>query len=418
MVSSSAFSLDRPNSSAAGATLQRSALSRQAIYDAELNVWAYELRYADPEAGTPVTLRSDDTTSSLILSAFGEFGLQRVVGDKKAFIDASYGTLTGEMPLPVPSHRVALQVREYEHAIDSLCSCLARRKDEGFALVLQEFVWTEEAIPLLNIVDYVKLDFKSLGGNGLREHMAKLRNYAVTPIATGLANSAQVRVCAALGVQCYQGDFLFKPQVMSRKELPSSFLILNDLLMKLQDPDVEFQEIEGLVKRDPGLSVAVLRFLNSSAYGFRQQVSSVSQAVALLGISEFTKWLLLVSLSARFDKPSELLVTALVRARTCENFARAKKKALDAAFIVGLLSVLDALLDRPMQEVLTELPLTDEVKSAILEFSGDAGAILEKVLTREHGTSAMPDDEQRMLTIAWMEAVEWAETARGSGLIG
>jgi EAL and modified HD-GYP domain-containing signal transduction protein len=264
----------------------------------------------------------------------------------------------------------------------------------------------------------VKLDFERLRGHGLRDHLAQLRPFPVKPIVTGLCNSAQVRLCVALGVECFQGDFLFKPQLMSRKELPSSFLVLTDLLSKLQDPEVEFQEIEALVKRDPGLSVAVLRFLNSSAYGFKQQVSSVRQAVALLGISEFTKWTLLVSLSSRFDKPSELLVTALVRARTCENFARATRQSPDTAFIVGLLSVLDALLDRPMQDVLRELPLTEEISGAILELQGPAGRILERALLREQGGYGDDDDAEQILTEAWMEAVEWAETTRGEGLIG
>jgi EAL and modified HD-GYP domain-containing signal transduction protein len=380
-------------------------------------VWAYELRYAS-ESERSVEDRSDDATSALILSAFGEFGLERVVGDKKAFINASYGTVTGEMPLPVPSQRVALQVRDYDHSIDTLVRCLGRRKDEGFSLVLEDFVWTADAVPLLHLVDYVKLDFQRLRAQGLRDHLAQLRPFPIKPIVTGLCNSAQVRLCVTLGVECFQGDFLFKPQLMARKELPNSFLVMTDLLGRLQDPDVEFQEIEALVKRDPGLSVAVLRFLNSSAYGFRQEVSSVRQAVALLGLSEFTKWTLLVSLSSRFDSPSELLVTALVRARTCENYARATGGSPDTAFIVGLLSVLDALLDRPMQDVLRELPLTAEISGAVLDLEGPAGRILERALGREQGSYTEDDEAERTLTEAWMEAVEWAETTRGAGLIG
>lgn len=402
----------------AGATLIRSALSRQAIYDRDLSVWAYELKYADPDATRPVVDGSDDTTSSLILSAFSEFGVERVVGQKKAFIGASYSTLTGEMPLPIPSARVALQIRDYQHPADELVDCVARRKDEGFAIVLEDFVYSAHSDALLNLVDYVKLDFARLRADGLREHMAELRRFAVRPIAAGLANSAQVRICEALGIDCFQGDFLFKPQLLSRRELPSSFMILNDLLIRLQDPDVEFQEIEELVKRDPGLSVAVLRFLNSSAYGFRQRVSSVSQAVALLGLSEFTKWALLVSLSSRFDKPSELLITAMVRARTCENYARSIRQKPDQAFMVGLLSILDALLDRPMNEVLVELPLSDEVRAAILELSGPCGDILDRVLSRERGTLVLDEADEQRLGSAWIEAIEWAESARGSGLIG
>jgi EAL and modified HD-GYP domain-containing signal transduction protein len=140
--------------------------------------------------------------------------------------------------------------------------------------------------------------------------------------------------------------------------------------------------------------------------------------VALLGISEFTKWTLLVSLSSRFESPSELLVTALVRARTCENYARATGQSPDTAFIVGLLSVLDALLDRSMPDVLRELPLTEEICGAVLDLQGSAGRILERALAREQGSYGEDDDAEQTLTESWMEAVEWAEATRGAGLIG
>jgi EAL and modified HD-GYP domain-containing signal transduction protein len=388
-------------------------ISRQAIYDENLRAWAYELRYVDPEGDAgPASMSSDDTTSSVILSAFADFGLGRVVGSKKAFIHASVKTVTGEMPLPIPSQRVTLQVRDYEYAIEELVPALHARKREGFALALADFVYTDDVDALLTEVDFVKLDFQRLGEAGLTEHKRILQRFELDVVVSGLETSEQVRFCERLGFKNYQGDFLFKPQVMKRKELPANFVIVSDLFTKLQDPDVSFAAIEEIIKRDAGLSVAVLKFLNSSAYGFRQEVSSVSQAVSLLGLNEFMKWTLLVVLSARFEKPGEILTTALVRARTCENYARQTRATSPAtSFMVGLLSVLDAILDQPIADLLEELPVTTEVRGAILEFAGPAGAILEKVVTREQHTLELEQTDQAALTKAWLEAVEWADSS-------
>lgn len=400
-----------PTSNDLNPTVTGSALSRQAIYDHDLQVWAYELRYVEPHSENgPLSVSSDDTTSSVILSAFAEFGLSRVVGSKQAFIHASVKTITGEMALPIPSQRVTLEVRDYEYRVEHLVPALRARKREGFSIALVDFVYTDDVDPLLGVVDYVKLNYPRLGEAGLVEHTSILKRFGVQAVVTGLQTSEQVLSCANMGYGYFQGDFLFKPQVLKRRELPANFVVVSDLLSKLQNPDVRFKEIEEVIKKDAALSVAVLKFLNSSAYGFRQEVSSVAQAVSLLGLNEFMKWTLLVVLSARFEKPAEILTTARIRARTCELFAKSQRSAPPAtAFMVGLLSVLDAILDRPMTELLDELPVTAEVRSAILEFAGGAGEILEKVVTREQQFLDIDSAEQEALTTAWIEAVEWAE---------
>lgn len=409
--------MTRPQS--AQATVIASALSRQAIYDCELNVWAYELRYVDPSDAVSGDGKpgggAGDATSSVILAAFAEFGLDRVVGAKKAFINATASSLGTSLQLPIPSQRVTLQVRDYQNEPTRYIEAFRAWKEQGFDIALDGFELTPQVLPLLDIVDFVKVDFTRLGEKQMERHIQELRKYFVEPIAVGLTASEQVRLCEAMGYISFQGDFLFRPQLLRRKELPSNFVVVSDLLAKLQDPDISFKEIEAIVMRDAGLSVAVLRFLNSSAYAFRHKVSSVGQAVSLLGLNEFAKWTLLVVMSARFDRPGEILTTALVRARTCENLARVWRTVQPAtAFMIGLLSVLDAILDQSMESVLDELPLSTEVRSAILGFEGNAGRILECVVTREQEPPDLSSDEQLQLSEAWLEAVQWAEHAKPS----
>lgn len=410
----------------AEATVIASALSRQAIFDSKLDAYAYELRYAEPDPARMVGRAgvgqlaasqgppSGEQTGALFLSAFAEFGLERVVGRRKAFIAASARTLTGGLPLPLPKQRVTLQVRD-SLISPNVASSFRMWKDLGFDLALDRFEPTPTSLELLKIVDYVKIDVSHRSDSEIRDLIDAVKHYFVEPIATGIETNERLRFCSSLGFTGFQGNFLFRPQRLQRTELPSSFAVVSQVLTLLQNPDVDFAAVEAAVKRDTSLSVAVLKFLNSGAYGFRREVSSISQAVSLLGLNEFTKWLLLVLLAARKDKPGELLTTALVRARTCENFAKSRALANPAqAFTVGLLSLLDAILDRPMEVLLDELPLTAQVRAAILEFAGLEGEVLELVITREQSLPELDEDEQRQLTKAWLEALQWAESIRAA----
>lgn len=409
------------------ATIVASALCRQAIFDSKLEVYAYELRHAEPDpariaarlqAGRPFLphgLVSGEQTGALLLSAFVEFGLDKVVGKRKAFISANAKSLVGGLPLPVPKQRVTLQVRD-ALSLPDIAASFRSWKDQGFDLALDQFDPNGRAVELLDSVDYVKVDVSLRTESEIRGLMDMLSHHFVEPIATGIESNEQLRFCASLGFAGFQGNFLFQPQHLQRTELPSSFTVVSQVLSLLQDPDVDFAAVEAAVKRDASLSVGVLKFLNSGAYGLRREVSSISQAVSMLGTNEFTKWLLLVLLAARKNKPGELLTTALVRARTCENFAKTRALANPPlAFTVGLLSLLDAVLDRPMEALLDELPLTNQVRSAILDFSGVEGEILELVVTREQSLPELDAEEQIQLTKSWLEALEWAEATRLGG---
>lgn len=412
-------------SESADVTVMATALCRQAIFDVKLEAWAYELRYANPNIDDERLLSpferpllssgplSGEQTGALVLSAFAEFGLAQVVGKKKAFVCVSARALVAGLSLPVPSQRVTLQVQglTIQHSI--LLETFRKLKDQGFDIALENFEMVPELEPLLDLADYVKVDVSEKSEAALRATMDYLKRYFVEPIASGISTKEQLRFCSALGFTGFQGTFLFEPELLQRTELPNSFIVVSQVLSLLQKADADFGAIEVAVKRDASLSVGVLKFLNSGAYAFKREVSSISQAVSLLGLKEFTKWLLLVMLSARREKPSELLMTALVRGRTCENFAKHRANVNPAhAFTVGLLSVMDALLDRPMEELLAELPLTQDIKSAILDFSGPEGQVLELVVTREHSLPDLEFDEQRRLTLAWLEALQWAETVR------
>lgn len=385
-------------------------IGRQAIYDSSLSSRAYELLYRSSAPGA--VSDTDRAACSLVLSVFDELGLARVASNKRVFLTVSHDVVSGALPLPVPTEVVVLQVRDYEHSVHELTAALEQRRAEGFQIALDNFVYSPRAEPLLPLADYVKLNVRQLGVAGLGEQLEQLRGRVRNTLACRIETQQEFNACLALGCQLFQGGFLFRPQVLSHTRLPKSLETLTRLLKRLRDPAVEFGEIERIVKTDPALSAAVLRFLGSAAYARRHQITSISQAVSMLGLREFSKWVTVVALTSTTDRPSELSFVALIRARAAEIVAAEVGADPEAAFLVGLVSALDALFERPLDRVLAELPLASEVQAAVLQQSGVLGHILVDVLSHESDEAQqITRFETGMVNRAWLDALIWAGDA-------
>lgn len=383
-------------------------IGRQAIYDPSLHSRAYELFYRSVSERGALARDSERATCSVVLSAFAELGLERVAGRKRIFLPVSYDVISGALPLPIPAETVVLQVRDYEHSVDELMRALAQRKSEGFQVALDGWVHSPEAAPLLEQCDYVKLNVQRLGVAELARQVALLPA-RVAAVACKLDSTEEFNAASAAGCRFFQGPFLFRPQVLSHKRVPQNLKTLVTLLRRLRDPSVEFREIDGIVKTDPALGVAVLKFLGSAAYSMPQPVTSVTQAVTLLGVREFTKWVTVVALTATSDRPSELSLMALIRARASEIVASAIGVDADTAFTVGLISAMGALYERPLDGLLGELPISSDLRAAVLDHAGPLGAILADVKRRESDDTSAPNElDTKLVNRAWLEALSWA----------
>jgi EAL and modified HD-GYP domain-containing signal transduction protein len=385
-------------------------IGRQAIYDASLHSRAYELFYRPsrerPEAD------ADRAACSLVLSAFAELGLSRVAGNKRVFLSVSHDVISGALPLPVPTEVVVLQVRDYEHSTAELAAALRQRRLDGFEIALDGFVYSDHTAPLVPLADCLKFNSKQLGKEELARQLEAVRGQVRATVATKIETQQEFKACVAAGCSHFQGNFLFRPQLISHTRLPKNLDTLTRLLKRLRDPAVEFVEIERIVKTDPALAAGVLRFLGSAAYALRHEVTSIAQAVSLLGLREFSKWVTVVALTSSAERPSELSLVALIRARASEIVALSVGADPDAAFLVGLVSALGALFEQPLERVLAELPLSAEVQAAALEQSGVLGQILVDVLSHESDEKLQRTRfELGMVNRAWLDALIWAGDA-------
>ena len=391
-------------------------VGRQPIYDRELMVAGYELLFRDYKAEKANFVDGDLATSQVILNTFMEIGIERLVGNGMAFINLTRGFILEKFPLPMLHGRVVLEILE-DIPIDSdLVNALHGLRESGYQIAIDDVVHPDRVSDILDVADIVKLDLINIDLSRLQEYVSFLRKYDVKLVAEKVETLDVFDLCKSLDFELYQGFFLCRPNIVEGYRIPAARFNILRLLSRLLSPDLEIREVEQIIRQDVSLSYKLLRLINSVYYGRPMNVKSIRQALTLLGILQIRNWASLLFLSKIDDKPRELLITAMIRGRMCEILAGAiKYENEDTGFTVGLFSVLDALLDMPLDEILTSLPLFDDIKRALLSHDGRLGAVLHCVLAYEHGNwdeAGLPGVDPETTRDAYLEAIDWANSIK------
>ncbi|MEQ8857734.1 MAG: HDOD domain-containing protein [Pseudomonadales bacterium] len=366
-------------------------LARQPIYDSGLRVAGYELLFRDGDCGRAEFVDGDRATSEVVSSGVIDIGLSNLVGAHPAFINTSRRFLDGDLPLPDHRQQIVLEVLEDVRVDSALIARLEALSQAGYRIALDDFVYGPDSDALLAVADYVKLDVQALSAAQLADHVARVRAHSSRLIAEKVETYDMLAACRELGFDLYQGFFFCRPRVISGTRPETNRLAVLQLITRLQDPEAGIEELERLVSCDPALCYRLLKYINSAYCGVRAEVTSIRQALIMVGTSRLRGWATLLLMSRLSDgKPSELITTALIRARFCELLG-GDDGAHDANqyFTVGLLSVLDALLDVPMSAVVDELPLDAEVCRALSGHAGPLGKTLARVIDYERGPGGM-----------------------------
>lgn len=290
---------------------------------------------------------------------------------------------------------------------------LARR---GYRLALAGYhPDRDDLTPLLDAVHIVRLDLSKLGSACVADSIRRLRPRGVELLVDSIDDTAQFRDCLDLGATYFQGDFFSKPTPVKGRTITGNKLLVLQLLSELQNPDTSPAALERIAIRDAHLTYRILKVVNSAAVGLNREVSSVSQAIALLGTREIRRWANLLLVDKEPGKPGELTRSMLVRGRMCEILAElcGHDSPVDH-FIVGLLSQLDVLMDIAMEDLMEQVPLNTEVKQALLHREGPMGQILTEV---EHYESGRFDRltwlvKPPFYEVAYRHSTGWARQAR------
>jgi c-di-GMP-related signal transduction protein len=288
-------------------SVTRVRVTRRAVFARDLSVWGFELMSAGGASAEASGAQSDEAQSDeaesgrsslggemQLLNALAELGVKPLVADKTALITVTRDTLLGRLPLPA-SEATVLVLRLQSGDVDrELIEAADERMDDGFRLALSGELWSADAAPLLERATMIRIPFAQLA-LGVLDRIGP-RPRAQQLWVDDVDQPEDFPNTRPYGPHFVSGDFLLKPSPVEGRRAPRNLQVLMELMTKLREPNVGFAEIESILRRDAGLSVTLLRFLNSAGFGLRVQVSNIRQAVALLGLSEFSKWVTLVGL--------------------------------------------------------------------------------------------------------------------------
>jgi EAL and modified HD-GYP domain-containing signal transduction protein len=380
-------------------------IARQPIFDLGLEVVGYELLFRGANQNTAVISDHDEATSTVVINAFTEMGLDTVVGDRRAWINVSRDFLLGGLARILPRSQVVLELLEDQLIDDALLDAMEDHRARGYTIALDDFAGSEAIAPALEHADIVKLDVLARDRAAVQEDVARLAGRGIALLAEKVETREEHEYCLELGFELFQGYFFCKPERMEARSVAPNRLSILQLVAALQDPKIEIAQLETLVSRDVALSYRLLRYINSAFFGLRREVDSIGRALMLLGIDNVKRWATLSIFASVDEKPRELIETALVRARFCELAGEGNR---DQLFTLGLFSVVDALMDAPMEDVIGSMPFPEEMAAALVSHAGPKGELLETALRYERGDFVPPADE---LGDAYLEAIEWATSA-------
>ena len=396
-------------------------LARQPVFDRNLNAVGYELLFRNGDVGSAVIDDPTEATMQVMVNAFSEIGLEQITNGKPALVNITHDILVrGDLPkglqkLLIPE--VLEDVVVDGNVIQEVKNLVAL----GYKVALDDFVYSDSWKPLIGLAHYIKLDVMALGVAGVKEQLARLRmcgNVNGKLLAEKVETHEEYELYRALGFDFFQGYFISKPHVMSGQSVPASHHVLQSLLAEVSKEDYDVEQVARIIAQDPRLSYKLMRVVNSASFGLSRTVKSIEDTIVLLGAYELKRWAGMLAFSVVDSKPNELLVTAIVRAKMCELLAKhLKRPQVGSYFTAGLLSLLDALLDRPLEEILRHMPLSAELELALLTGSGDIGELLRCVSAYEVGELDALKSVGVDLGVMWelyLDALKWADVARHS----
>jgi len=388
-------------------------IGRQPIFNRDYGVVGYELLYrgADPSLGA-------DRTAQVMVNTLMDLGLDRVAGSLPVYFNVDEAFLLNESELTqaLPPEQVHFEIVKSVRPSEAVLIACRSLKAKGYHLALDDVTTIEGARPFIDLVDVIKVDW--LDTVDPAAILREFRRSGVSFLAEKIDSYEAAEAAKALNFDLFQGYFYCKPDVVSGNKPPESRMsILRAMQQALVATSID--EMFAVVKQDVTLSYRLLRYINSAAFGLKREVQSIEQALSLLGLNNIRRWLTLLTMTSLGEnKPKELIRQALWRARFLESVAKALgEKVVDDDFMMGLFSILDALLDQPMHESLQEITLADHVHNGLIDLNSPMGKKLAMSFALERGDwdaiKAFTEDGRRMayteVTRLQAEAIVWAD---------
>jgi EAL and modified HD-GYP domain-containing signal transduction protein len=415
--------VSNPGDPALTSTPRLRSVVRQPILDLHGRVHAYELLFrGDPDSGGVSAFKN-------LIEIAGKFGLdkpsalKKLTGKLTAFVRCPWEALNEQLAQVLPASLTVIEIGPPLGVSPEIIAACRQMKALGFRFALDDFSDEPQATPLLELADYITVDFRRTTAEVRRRLLGEMRGKSAVMLAKGVHSQPDYRKAREEGFTLFAGRFFLEHGSMRNRRPPVNQMLRLDVLKALQQHPMDLHKVSQLVKRDGPLTFQLLRLVNSPVWGMRQNVESIEVALVAVGENSFRR-IASLAIASEFngDQPAELLCTAILRGRICEVMASKRGLNPFGQYLFGLLSLLPAMQGQPMSEVAPTLPLSADILEALLGKECPERAVLGWLEHFERGDWAACDAaaeasglDQAELSGVYMEAVAWTETALHSG---
>ncbi len=394
-------------------------IARQPIFTSDKKIYAYELLFRDSMANFFPDVDGNHATSRLLSNTFFTSDIEHITGGKRAFINFTRELLGQKIPLLFPPAITTVEILEDVTADETIIERCQELSSEGYLIALDDFEYREELDPLIDLSNIIKIDFMKSSEEEIRDYLSRFSAKNIKFLAEKVETYEEFQLALGMGFSYFQGYFFSKPQVMNDTDIPSLQLNILQIMAEAGGDTFRVTELQKLIEQDVGISYKLLRYLNSPFFRRRNEISSIKHAILMLGeqgMKRFLSVIILAELSE--DKPDELLKSSIIRAKICENLALHKGAGVDPSelFTMGLFSLIDAILDSPMETILKKLPLSEDIKTALLKRENRLSEYLRLTESYERGDWEGVQESASSLRInmdelqaIYLEALGWAD---------
>jgi EAL and modified HD-GYP domain-containing signal transduction protein len=356
------------------------------------------------------------------MNSFLDIGIEKVTNGKRAFVNFTEKLLLDEIATILPSSVLVIEVLETVEPTPEIIAACSNLRERGYIIALDDFIIEPRYMPLIAVADIIKVDFLASSMDEITNFAGLMKGKPIRLLAEKLENNEMFETAKKLGFDLFQGFFFSKPVVLQQQKGVSPLKInCMQLIRYSLDPDVNYNDMAAIFKQDTVLSYMLLRVVNSAFFGLRYTVSSIRQALAILGMDELKKWVTMISMSRlRDNKPTELITMALVRARFLEHLGPKAgiSKNTENLFMVGMLSLMDVIMDIKMEDVIIQTSVAPDIAEAVLTKDGKYGNLLSLIISYEVSAwdkvteiAAAEGISMDDINMIYIEAIDWAAKA-------
>ncbi|MBN2333314.1 MAG: HDOD domain-containing protein [Deltaproteobacteria bacterium] len=395
-------------------------VARQPIFDQQKNIYAYELLFRDGTANFAQDIDGDEATATVLQNSIITIGMDEIAGGKKSFINFTQNLLVKKIPLLLARENIVVEILEDVSPEPALLAACQEIAQKGFVIALDDFCYSPEMEPLIDLADIIKFDFRASSVAEIRSYIDQLAGKNLRFLAEKVETNAEFQQALDLGFELFQGYFFCKPEILQGKEIPSSHIIQLQIMAEMNREDVDFSELETLISRDVGISYKLLRYINSPFFAKPSKISAIKQALVYMGIAEMRRFMSLMTITKLAEgKPHELVRLSCIRGKFCELMSRVTQKPVKPAelFTVGMFSLIDAIIDQPMEKIMAKLPFPPNMVAALVGKKGLLAGFLMLSIAYEQGRWSSVTNiasrlgvEESALPALYSEACQWSNS--------